>query len=483
MLTWLGDGEKAQGWRAYLLDADLARVIDQATNVDPRTVRKVLSRYASGVEGLDRKRFVAVRQALLRLSDTSTLESRTTSFTSASDATARAVHMVQPAERKYPRQQLVRLMSASRRENLRRLLPDVEDSALKRILEDPALILYTEAEIPKAYQIWDGQLQGVHRADYNISAEASEPYGNGNFEFPWGAPAGTHRAGGVRSFRFLWLPHDAAGRTWPVAWYTNQVAGDTSPGYAWVFPIGTVIGEVLTLRAPNGYDYTFELRVRFRESNEWGVDVFRPFPTAGHLARRIRQLRPAAATDPRLARLLGHLETPRPLTSSYLGDSHPTRQAFSQTMGVDMLPSVGDDRLVRELLISTPFASSMGQVWRRGTNRQWTFAANTNANFHIVPANYDAGFIEVNRKSCMRCHETCNEPVSRFDYFRDWYGHVRGSDGIFSFHPFEPSSMSGNGFGGSEAMRYAFVQAGVVAQYDPKRHPASRYTRIRRFDR
>src|SRR5262249_58882101 len=113
----------------------------------------------------------------------------------------------------------IRLMSAAKERNLRRLLPQVDDEALSRVLGDRSLMLYTEDEMPRTYQIWDGQLQGVHLASYNISANHSEPYGNGNHEFPWGTPAGTHRTRDVSSFRFIGLPRDERGQLRPIVWY------------------------------------------------------------------------------------------------------------------------------------------------------------------------------------------------------------------------------------------------------------------------
>ncbi len=187
---------------------------------------------------------------------------------------------------------VIRLMSEAKERNLRRLLPSVDDEGLRRVLADPSLILYTDNEMPRAYQVWDGQLQGVHLASYNISANESEPYGNGNHEFPWGAPAGTHRAGKASSFRFIHLPRDERGKLRPIAWYTRHLPGDTTSSYAWIFPVGAVVGEVLLIDGPDGYSYTYEVRLRFRKRDRWGVDVFRPFPTAEDLARRIRELRP-----------------------------------------------------------------------------------------------------------------------------------------------------------------------------------------------
>jgi hypothetical protein len=159
-------------------------------------------------------------------------------------------------------------MSLEKERKLRRYFPRMADPQIQAILDNPRLILYTEAEMPKAYQFWSGSLQGVHRVDYNISADPAEPHGNANIEFPWGAPAGTHRAKNVSSFRFLLLPQDAQGKTLPVVWFRKRFQGDESVGYGWTFPVGTVFGEVLTMRGPDRLGYTSRFA---RGPVKWGT--------------------------------------------------------------------------------------------------------------------------------------------------------------------------------------------------------------------
>jgi len=371
-----------------------------------------------------------------------------------------------------------RLTSESRDRQFRRLLPKVEDPQLQTVLNDPALLIYTEQEMPKAYQVWDGQLQGVHHANYNISANGSEPFGNGNREFPWAGPAGTHRTHNVSTFRFLWLPSDTSGKKLPVVWFRKHLPGDSSTGYAWIFPVGTVIGEVLVMRSPAGHGYTFELRTRKREVGEWAVDVYRPFPTPAALAERVRELEPAWEQQPKLVALMKHLETQGPFRTATLVDQHPTT-TFRQKAIVDELPPVDNDKLVAKLLNETTFKSCLGTRWRESLSSMVTSAPTTRDNFHIVPANYDAGFVEVDRQSCQRCHDTVGQHVDRFDYSRDWYGRIRGSDGIFSFHPFEPGSLSFNGFGQSVQMRSELVSSGMLERFDPARHSRKLYQELR----
>jgi hypothetical protein len=376
----------------------------------------------------------------------------------------------------------VRLMSEERGERFRRLLPKVEDAAIQQVLDDPQLILYTQAEMPPAYQDWGGGLRGVHSPQYNISANRSEPFGNGNREFPWSAPAGTHRTTNVDSFRFLWLPRDGEGKLRPIVWLHRPLTGDSRAGYSWLYPVGTIFGEVLMVRSPDEHDYTFELRLRIRDVGGWSVNAFRPFPTAADLAQRIKQLRPAWQDNAELAALVEHLQQPIELETRTLSDRQTARTVFSQSMGIDVLPPVGDDTLVIELLTKTTFQTALHTTWRDGTNGTRTCAPTTDAPFHVVPASFDAGFIEVESTSCMRCHETVNQHVSRFSPGRDWYGRIRGSDGIFSFHPFQPSSISYNGYERTVQMRQELIDASVLARFDAEIHPQEIYHRAKQLE-
>jgi hypothetical protein len=272
----------------------------------------------------------------------------------------------------------------------------------------------------------------------------------------------------------LWLPLDEAGNPRPVVWFRKHLKGDSTDGYAWTFPVGAIVGEVLAMHAPDGYAYTFEMRMRSREYGYWDVNVFRPYPTAGALARQIKQLQPDWEESPALVKAIEHLEQPLPMKPAHLADTQPAKRTFDQWMGIDSLPDLGDNKLASQLLTSAVFHSMTGETWRE-TSGVKTFAPTTMASFEIVPANYDAGFVAVDRTSCARCHDSVSKPVSDFNPGRDWYGHIRGSDGIFSFHPFAPDCVSHNGYGGGVRMRPEFEKTGVIAKYDPAKHSRAVY--------
>jgi hypothetical protein len=323
-------------------------------------------------------------------------------------------------------------------------------------LKKQDLVFYNDEVMPGAYQFWDGLMPGVHSPSYNISAVRSEPIGNANREFPWGSPAGLHGSPNAKSFRFVSFPKDKA-----ILWWRERLPRDGGrASYVWQYPAGTIFGEVLLVTDPEGYDYTFELRTRLRTEKGWVMNAFRPFTTQAELAARVKELAPDWRDRPELAELVnGNAERDEVWR---LRNKHDL-VTFDTVALSTPLPKIDHD-LVRKLL-DTPFKSALGQEWKKNADGVEAFAPTTDAEFHIVPKNYQAGFIEVSSKSCMRCHDTTLKHASEIQFSRDWYGRVRGSDGIFSFHIFEPSSISYNGFGREPALRKELVDAGLLKQW------------------
>ncbi len=65
MNEWVGDGDNGKGWRAYLLSDQLDAQLAKGDQADAAVVQKVVEKYNSGAGGLDRPKFVTVRDALV----------------------------------------------------------------------------------------------------------------------------------------------------------------------------------------------------------------------------------------------------------------------------------------------------------------------------------------------------------------------------------------------------------------------------------
>jgi hypothetical protein len=357
-------------------------------------------------------------------------------------------------------------VSPEKEARLRQLVPVPEYA------NDPDIWFYTEREVPRAGQfagpgassttfVWGG---------YNISGDPPEQakghgrggHPNNYVEFPWAGPGGTDRCANVKSVKFLKLPKNL-----PIVYYRKRVRGDHDNNLpftdvlAWVYPVGTKFGEVLTQRGPDGYDYAFEMRVRERLSGAWAVEIYRPFATAESLLAAVQNLPPFAGQ----AELVQHLSAENSLPVRTLSDRHRTSKAFSDTAAEDYLPAI-DESIVRKLLTERQWEPALGESWRANCA-----APTTRAGFHIVPANYEAAFLGSDQTSCKRCHESALMHADDFDRPRQWYGFVRGSDQILSFHPIEPNAISQHGAHVPPRIR----QASWVEPYNPQKHPASIY--------
>lgn len=365
------------------------------------------------------------------------------------------------------------LMPPGKEAALRASIPPITDDGMAQIIREATL--YTDAEMPLAYQFQP--INGGVGADYTVfyspfvRLNNIDPFTNGNREFPWRTPGGLDRAEETtKEFRFIWLPRRENGQPWPVVVYRGAMDKSDSVnmpiprmGWRWIFPAGTVLGEVLAMEFSDGYEYTYEMRVRIRGEQDWDVEIYRPFPTLADLKDRIEELRPGAPG-------LRHFDNVA-LRPEILQDRNHPRRAFQEAGAQYTLPAMPPD-LVKQLLTTTPFRPVQGVSFvSRGDVA--AFAATAANEQNIVPREYLATFLGADAESCSNCHKHTLRHVDRFQN-REWYGYIRGSDGIFSFHPVEPSSIGPPDKG--VRLRESLVNAGMVAMYDPSQHPAERYT-------
>ena len=345
-----------------------------------------------------------------------------------------------------------RLVSDEDHARYLKYLPKSEDPWLKALKADD-IIFYTEKEIPRVFQLHGG----VYSSHYNISAaKPAEPFGNATLEFPWGSPAGTHLSDNSTSLKFVVFPESREPIRW---WQEHSPYGGASPVVRWIYPVGTVFGEILIVHGPDGQERTYELRVRVRDEKGWRPKVFRPFRNSAELDTRVRELRPNWRENGELRNFLARSE--HPLTR--LRDNHPMT-IFDRSAVEDALPPLPPD-LVDQLL-SEPFQDVAGETWLQTADGKG-YAPTTESSFSIVPRNYTGSHVPITAKACMQCHETSGMHTNQIGPLqRDWYGYAAGGGPgggeILSFHIFDPSCISHNGFGQGVRLRTELLQAGML---------------------
>lgn len=370
----------------------------------------------------------------------------------------------------------IQIMPAVKEQALRASVPPITDADMARKIVEATL--YTETEMPRAHQFQElsggqGNPFTVFYSDYT-RVNNIDRFTTNNREFPWLNPGGLDATTSERGeFRFIYLPRKPDGRVWPVVVYRDQLDKSDSvnmpipTGWKWVFPYGTVLGEVLTMKFSDGYQYTYEMRLRIREIDDWEIEVYRPFPTLQSLYDGIRKVRPD---------LLKKFNDVQMVNRTLEDRQHNMRRGFSSSAAELALPALPPD-VVKYLLTRTTFQPCMGKKFAtsEGNVTLAAFAPTTKHAEQIVPTNYQATFIGSDRDSCKQCHQDTMRHTDRFQN-RDWYGWTRGSDGIFSFLPIEPSSI---GQGRPVRLRSDMQRAGMVEMYDAKQHPANMYSTSR----
>ena len=378
----------------------------------------------------------------------------------------------------------VQLMSSQLEAQYRAGLPNVADPEIKAFFDDPSTLLYTDREMPQAYQFNMGGSNANNGADSayfhdvlnNISGNDREAAkgdgfgGNANIEFPWRNPGGTDRAeGNLLSYRMMWLPKSDNGNPWPViVWRARkggQRGGQTPIVHRWRFPNGTIFGEALAVKDSKGLGHVFEVRMRVRHDDRWDMMIYRPFRDYSEFYSALKE------ADPELYSRLDTSSFQIVKQTSKAPHPNPSFNVYNHS---HTLPNMSEQTVLK-LLKGRVFKDVSHEAWfEDGETR--IHSPTSSQNFSIVPKGYGGTFLGSDNQSCMRCHQDTLVHVDQFDARRDWYGFVRGDDNIFTFLPIDPSSISSNGMNRATRLRQEFVAAGMVAMYDPSIHPASRYT-------
>lgn len=369
-------------------------------------------------------------------------------------------------------------------------LPRMEPGFVRDTLESPDKIWYDRDSMGIAFQAGAG-------TNWNLPFASTGRLGiaNGKFlgnintmeqsSFPWNpVPGGTHRSPNVDSVKCFVLPRKPDSSFWPVIVFKDELEGFFNPtqtvtGLDWLFPIGAKFVEPITVNDEEAKQhYICIVRGRLRLYDGYETESMTPFRNEEELKRAITRIRPSWLEDRTLVSFISR--TAGSETFSRLSDTSPGNRnfgtkrgdAFNQVAIVDTLPPL-DRELIGQLLDVSEFKSSAGYEWLPNCN-----APTTEADFHIVPKNYDGAYISIDSTGCANCHNGTQISARRHDPNNGKKGWVRGNkEGIISWHPFEPSSLTPTP-NPNVKLRQSWVSAGVVAFYDPERHPKSVYRRL-----
>ncbi len=347
-------------------------------------------------------------------------------------------------------------------------LPAVADPVVKAALFDDQTMWYDEGSLGYVYQDSFGSPKGLrmNRVGYDTGIRNTVPdirlltkyFEEGRFRFPFGIFSGHHDSG-VYSLSFWNAPSDSSG-VLPVRYWKNN------SHYEWVFPNGTVVGEVLFLRAPDGEWLPFEIRARVRQATEWASTVWRPYTTAAELAAVIKAKRPNWQTTD-LNALVMHLLDQTTLKPHTLDTGIYAQVEPSFVGALDILPGTTDTALIKALLQVPEYGNANGKSWKANGSLK-TFAASTSADFHIVPKGYEGGMLEVSNQACARCHQHVSRPLKDLDGRIVLYGEIWGEDQVFTWHPFEIDSAAYATSDGNRRLNRRMVTAGLVIEGRPQ---------------
>ena len=385
-------------------------------------------------------------------------------------------------------------MAEVQNQKVKAALPKTAYGKLQDVLSSDDTIWYDHDSMKPSYQaaIQQSPPYGANANDkwFDLIADSVEPIARNFYDenkrkwrFPFGTTAGTDDSENMKVANFLSLPKKD-GRRLPLAAGVKPqgISGGISfsmYSWGWVYPVGTMIGEVLFVATSTGELLPTEIRIRQRYASGWAVNVFRPFPSAQSLATSIKQKRPQWESAANLKTLVTHLESTTTLKPAKLSASQ-LPGVFDQEGALDELPAFGDESLVKELLTQTTFVTAYGETWKAGGGLS-TFAPTTSERVSVVPDHYKGGMLAVNEASCMRCHkETGRHLVDFSPSFSSivLYGEMWGRDGIFSFHPFDESKYDSfwlSGTTDNRALNPKLEAAGVIATYNPAVHKAPEY--------
>lgn len=309
-------------------------------------------------------------------------------------------------------------------------LPETADPELKKILGNPKTIFYKLPQvwqhyIPSSKIEWSNLTLGT-KSYFNTDAVWGVYYSsfNGDFNanplFPWETTIGlnsVHKDGDTkyRTINFISLPEDSYGDVTPIL-LLNEAP------IKWIFPSGTTVGEVIYV-IHSDKKYIQEIRTRRKSANstEWEPKLYRPVTSKAEFIA-----------------LIGKDYTP---AHKYFFFRNPQEDEVFKMEGlVERLPPLSEQKV--KTLLARPFKEVGEDFWSPAADQD----------FHILPRNYCFSLLSsIDAVTCANCHRqtqisvrnlTPKEPLVINNFEK--VGNIRGSDAVFTWHPFSNKSVRKN---------------------------------------
>jgi hypothetical protein len=337
-------------------------------------------------------------------------------------------------------------------------LPQIENYSLESKLRDKDTVFY---QLPKVWQQYipgskievknlkSGQVSYTQTETvWGIYSSSYLSEFNANLDFPWDGTVGLNTKVDRKTsvINFLILPKED-GITVPVLLiYKKPIT--------WIFPVKTIIGEMIVTEY-EGKNWVQEIRCREKQDGAfyWTPMVFRPVASKDELVKRIKR---------------DYLSS-----SKYMFFRNPEEDEVFRLEGlVEKLPDLKPE-VVKQLL-SLPFKDVTEEVWS-----EKSIAPTSDQDFNLVPKDYNFGLIQPDQDNCLNCHRQTqisvsnlipNEPIIRNN--PDKVGSIRGSDSVFSWHPFGPTSYQNSKIEESEIkvrFRNYDFEKNIIALWEPNK--------------
>lgn len=311
-------------------------------------------------------------------------------------------------------------------------LPKTTSPELQRIYNSKSTIFYKLPQVwqhyipPSTVEVNNITLgtKSLHTTKpvHAVYFSSWQPAWHANHNFPWETTAGLNSIhkqtdNPYRTINFINLPEED-GKPVPIL-ILNEYP------IKWIYPPGTTVGEVLYV-IHEGKRYVQEIRTRTKgeDSYYWEPNLYRPIESREEFEKvtGIRDYIPA--------KKYFHFRNPQ------------ETEVFMMEGLVERLPEIPEEQVKK--ILSMPFKAleTDKEVWSPASDQE----------FSILPKDYCISLLKsVDAATCANCHRQTQISVRNLTpkdpdvlKYPNKAGNIRGSDAVFTWHPFSNKSVRTN---------------------------------------